>query len=78
MHENLAYSARLRLSRSKPRREQLAVMEEVLAMLQLRHVQHQVVGSTERRGIRCGVWRVGAGRGGLVGGWWVDGWSGGT
>jgi hypothetical protein len=47
------YNARLRLSRSKPTGEQLAIVDDVVDMLQLRHVQHQVVGTAERRGIRC-------------------------
>lgn len=54
VRENLVYSARLRLSSSKPRREQLDVVDDVLDLLQLRHVQHQVVGCVERRGISGG------------------------
>ena len=54
VHENLLYSARLRLARTKPLREQLALVEDVLDVLQLRHVAHQVVGSAERRGISGG------------------------
>ena len=42
MRENLLYSARLRLARTKPLPEQLALVEDVLDVLQLRHVAHQV------------------------------------
>lgn len=37
VRENLAYSARLRLSRSKPKKEQLELVDDVITMLQLRH-----------------------------------------
>ena len=47
-----AYSARLRLPRGKAPREQQGVVEDVVDMLQLRHVQHHVVGTAEKRGIR--------------------------
>ena len=33
--------------------EKMAVVEDVIDVLQLRRVQHQVVGCVERRGIRC-------------------------
>jgi len=52
VRENLAYSARLRLSASKPASEKAALVEDCIDLLQLRHVQHQVVGNVERRGIR--------------------------
>ena len=52
VRENLVYSARLRLAASKPLPEQRLLVEDVVDALQLRHVQHQVVGSAERRGIR--------------------------
>lgn len=55
VRENLVYSARLRLSTSKPRQEQMDIVDDVLDVLQLRHVQHQIVGSVERRGIRRAV-----------------------
>ncbi|KAL4536815.1 hypothetical protein Ndes2526A_g06320 [Nannochloris sp. 'desiccata'] len=54
VRENLVYSARLRLSAAKPLREQLAIVDDVVNVLQLRHVQHSVVGSAERRGISGG------------------------
>jgi ABC-type multidrug transport system ATPase subunit len=54
VRENLVYSARLRLSAAKPLREQLAIVDDVLTVLQLRGVQHQLVGSVERRGISGG------------------------
>ncbi|KAL6769007.1 hypothetical protein ACKKBF_B17105 [Auxenochlorella protothecoides x Auxenochlorella symbiontica] len=54
VRENLVYSARLRLSTSKPRQEQMDIVDDVLDVLQLRHVQHQIVGSVERRGISGG------------------------
>lgn len=54
VRENLVYSARLRLSAAKPLKEQLAIVDDVINVLQLRHVQHNVVGSAERRGISGG------------------------
>eukprot|EP00887_Chlorella_sp_A99_P006238 scaffold3.g6238.t1 len=54
VRENLAFSARLRLSKVKPLAEQLAIVEDVLDVLQLRHVQHHVVGTVEKRGISGG------------------------
>lgn len=54
VRENLVYSARLRLSAAKPLREQLAIVDDVINVLQLRHVQHNIVGSAERRGISGG------------------------
>jgi len=54
VRENLVYSARLRLSAAKPLREQLAIVDDVINVLQLRHVQHSIVGSAERRGISGG------------------------
>ncbi|PRW59962.1 white-brown complex 30 [Chlorella sorokiniana] len=54
VRENLVYSARLRLSAGKPLREQLALVEDCIDLLQLRHVQHQVVGMVEKRGISGG------------------------
>ncbi len=47
-----AYSARLRLPRGKATHEQQGIVEDVMDMLQLRHVQHQVVGTAEKRGVR--------------------------
>jgi ABC-type Na+ transport system ATPase subunit NatA len=52
VRENLAYNARLRLSAAKPAAERAALVEDCIDLLQLRHVQHQVVGTVERRGIR--------------------------
>jgi ABC-type multidrug transport system ATPase subunit len=54
VRENLVYSARLRLSAAKPLKEQLAIVDDVINVLQLRHIQHQVVGTAERRGISGG------------------------
>jgi ABC-type uncharacterized transport system YnjBCD ATPase subunit len=54
VRENLVFSARLRLSATKPLKEQMAVVDDVIDILQLRHVQHSVVGSVERRGISGG------------------------
>ena len=54
VRENLVYSARLRLSAAKPLKEQFAIVDDVINVLQLRHVQHSVVGSAERRGISGG------------------------
>lgn len=54
VRENLVYSARLRLSAGKPLKEQMALVDDVINILQLRHVQHNVVGSVERRGISGG------------------------
>ena len=53
VRENLVYSARLRLSAGKALRDKLALVDDCVELLQLRHVQHQVVGSVECRGIRC-------------------------
>lgn len=54
VRENLVYSARLRLSAAKPQKEQVAIVEDVINVLQLRHIQNQVVGTAERRGISGG------------------------
>jgi len=54
VRENLVYSARLRLSKSKSLKEQMAIVDDVINVLQLRHVQHQVVGNAEKRGISGG------------------------
>ncbi|GAB4822174.1 hypothetical protein N2152v2_009220 [Parachlorella kessleri] len=54
VRENLAYSARLRLPRGKASHEQQGIVEDVMDMLQLRHVQHQVVGTAEKRGVSGG------------------------
>lgn len=73
VRENLAYSARLRLSAAKPAAEKAALVEDCVDLLQLRHVQHQVVGSVERRGIRWGPGGGGEGKP-RVG---ADGWRAG-
>lgn len=52
VRENLVYSARLRLSAGKTVKEQMEVVDDVINCLQLRHIQHNVVGSPERRGVR--------------------------
>lgn len=54
VRENLVYSARLRLSAAKPLKEQMALVDDVVNVLQLRHVQHNVIGTAERRGISGG------------------------
>ena len=54
VRENLVYSARLRLSKSKSLKDQMLIVEDVINVLQLRHVQHQVVGNAEKRGISGG------------------------
>lgn len=54
VRENLVYSARLRLSAAKPLKEQLAIVDDIINVLQLRHIQNQVVGTAERRGISGG------------------------
>ena len=54
VRENLVFNARLRLSRTKSVSEQMLIVEDVIGVLQLRHVQHQVVGNAEKRGISGG------------------------
>ena len=54
VRENLVFNARLRLSKTKSVQEQMLIVEDVINVLQLRHVQHQVVGNAEKRGISGG------------------------
>ena len=54
VRENLVFNARLRLSKTKTVKEQMLIVEDVINVLQLRHVQHQVVGNAEKRGISGG------------------------
>jgi len=54
VRENLVFNARLRLSKTKSVKEQMMIVEDVISVLQLRHVQHQVVGNAEKRGISGG------------------------
>lgn len=54
VRENLVFNARLRLSKTKSVQEQMLIVEDVISVLQLRHVQHQVVGNAEKRGISGG------------------------
>ena len=55
VRENLAYSAWLRSMVHMPTRAKGEVVDEVIQLLNLRHVQHSLVGSVEHRGIRCAV-----------------------
>ncbi len=54
VRENLVFNARLRLSKGKTVKEQMLIVDDVINVLQLRHVQHQVVGNAEKRGISGG------------------------
>lgn len=54
VRENLVYNAKLRLSASKSNKEQMAIVDDVISVLQLGHTQHQVVGNAEKRGISGG------------------------
>ncbi|KAK9803611.1 hypothetical protein WJX72_004863 [[Myrmecia] bisecta] len=54
VRENLAYSAWLRSPAYMRRKEKGDIVEDVLDVLSLRHVQHSVVGSVEKRGISGG------------------------
>ncbi len=48
------YSARLKLPPSLSRSQQASLVEDALTILQLRPVQHSIVGSVERRGVSGG------------------------
>ena len=52
VRENLAYSAKLRCAASEARGVLSDVVDDVIELLRLRHVQHSVVGSVEKRGVR--------------------------
>lgn len=52
--ENLAYSAALKLPSSTSSAARSALLEDALAILKLKAVQHSVVGSVEKRGISGG------------------------
>ena len=55
VRENLAYSAKLRCIATEDRAYLSDVVDDVIELLGLRHVQHSVVGSVEKRGVRSGV-----------------------
>ena len=52
VRENLAYSAKLRCAVSEAAVQLSEVVDDVVELLRLRHVQHSVVGSVEKRGVR--------------------------
>jgi ABC-type lipopolysaccharide export system ATPase subunit len=52
VRENLAYSAKLRCAASERAAHLSEVVDDVVELLRLRHVQHSVVGSVEKRGVR--------------------------
>lgn len=52
VRENLAYSARLRGTVQTHARVQTEIVDGVLDLLHLQHVQHSLVGSVEKRGVR--------------------------
>ena len=52
VRENLAYSAWLRSARHVPHKSKHDVVDDIIDVLALNHIQHSVVGSAERRGIR--------------------------
>ena len=52
VRENLAYSAKLRCIATEDRAYLSDVVDDVIELLGLRHVQHSVVGSVEKRGVR--------------------------
>eukprot|EP00798_Chlamydomonas_sp_ICE-L_P010289 gene10289-8212_t len=55
VRENLYYSADLMLPRSvADKRRRAAIIDDVLDMMQLRHIEHFKVGSVEKRGISGG------------------------
>ncbi len=53
VRENLAYSAWLRSARHVPHKSKHDVVDDIIDVLALNHIQHSVVGSAEKRGIRC-------------------------
>ena len=55
VRENLAYSAKLRCIATEDRAYLSDVVDDVIELLGLRHVQHSVVGSVEKRGVRSGA-----------------------
>ena len=52
VRENLAYSARLRGTVHTHARVKSEIVDGVIDLLHLRPVQHSLVGSVERRGVR--------------------------
>ncbi len=52
VRENLSYSAKLRCMATEGRAYLSDVVDDVIELLGLRHVQHSVVGSVEKRGVR--------------------------
>lgn len=54
VRENLSYSAKLRCMATEGRAYLSDVVDDVIELLGLRHVQHSVVGSVEKRGVRQG------------------------
>ena len=59
VRENLAYSAWLRSARHVPHRAKHDVVDDIINVLALDHIQHSVVGSAEKRGIRWVVYMEG-------------------
>ena len=54
VRENLEYSAWLRNPTYMRTRAKGDLVDDVIDVLSLRSVQHSVVGTAEKRGIRCG------------------------
>ncbi|BDA44911.1 probable broad substrate specificity ATP-binding cassette transporter at N-terminal half [Coccomyxa sp. Obi] len=54
VRENLSYSAKLRCMATEGRAYLSDVVDDVIELLGLRHVQHSVVGSVEKRGVSGG------------------------
>lgn len=55
VRENLEYSAWLRNPKYMRTRAKHDLVDDVIDVLNLRSVQHSVVGTAEKRGIRCDV-----------------------
>ena len=55
VRENLEYSAWLRSPKYVRTRAKGDLVDDVIDVLNLRSVQHSVVGTAEKRGIRCTV-----------------------
>ena len=53
VRENLEYSAWLRNPKYMRTRAKGDLVDDVIDVLNLRSVQHSVVGTAEKRGIRC-------------------------
>jgi len=54
VRENLTFNARLRLPKGTSEPSVTALVDDVLKILGLTHIQHSVIGSVERRGISGG------------------------